>query len=390
MLQTMGGNPKNFNKLDLKRLPSPCFVIDKIALQNNLEILFELKKETNIKILIALKAFSTFSLADLISEYLDGSCCSGLYEAKLANKYFKGEISTYSPAFKKDEFEEISKISDHIIFNSFNQINTFYDISKKFNNEVGIRINPLYSEVGINKYSSAGISSRLGVHLKDLINYDIDKIDGIHFHSLCEQNFKPLENTWNELKNSLTPLITNIKWINLGGGHHITRKDYQLNELKYFLKKVSNETNCQIYIEPGEAVVLDSGILVGEILDFFKPSNPLSPNIAITDISATSHIPDVIEAPYRPALLNEPDKGHKIILGGPSCLAGDIIGEYNFNDIPKIGERIALLDQAHYTMVKTSFFNGVKLPSIAIWDSKTDDLEIIKSFSFKDFENRLS
>ena len=193
MLQTMGGNPKNFNKLDLKKLPSPCFVIDKIALQNNLEILFELKKETNIKILIALKAFSTFSLADLISEYLDGSCCSGLYEAKLANKYFKGEISTYSPAFKKDEFDEISKISDHIIFNSFNQINTFYDISKKFNNEVGIRINPLYSEVEINKYSSAGISSRLGVHLKDLINYDIDKIDGIHFHSLCEQNFKPLE-----------------------------------------------------------------------------------------------------------------------------------------------------------------------------------------------------
>ena len=263
-------------------------------------------------------------------------------------------------------------------------------LSKKFNNEVGIRINPLYSEVGINKYSSAGINSRLGVHLKDLINYDIDKIDGIHFHSLCEQNFKPLENTWNELKNSLTPIISKIKWINLGGGHHITRKDYQLNELKYFLKKVSNETNCQIYIEPGEAVVLDSGILVGEVIDCFKPSNELSPNIAVTDISATSHIPDVIEAPYRPALLNEPDKGHKVILGGPSCLAGDVIGEYNFNDIPKMGDRIALLDQAHYTMVKTSFFNGVKLPSIAIWDSETDNLEIIKSFSFKDFENRLS
>ncbi len=390
MLQTMGGNPKNFNNLDLKRLPSPCFVIDKVALQNNLEILFELKKDTNIKILIALKAFSTFSLADLISEYLDGSCCSGLYEAKLANKYFKGEISTYAPAFKKEEFDEISKISNHIIFNSLNQINTFYDISKKFNNKIGIRINPLYSEVQNDKYSSATISSRLGVHVEDLVNFDISKIDGIHFHSLCEQNFKPLENTWNKLKNSLTPIIKNINWINLGGGHHITRKDYQLNELKYFLKKVSNDTNCQIYIEPGEAVVLDSGILVGEILDFFKPSNPLSPNIAITDISATSHIPDVIEAPYRPALLNEPDNGHKIILGGLSCLAGDIIGEYNFTDIPKIGERVALLDQAHYTMVKTSYFNGVKLPSIAIWDSKTNDLEIVKSFSFKDFENRLS
>ena len=156
------------------------------------------------------------------------------------------------------------------------------------------------------------------------------------------------------------------------------------------MKKVSNDTNCQIYIEPGEAVVLDSGILVGEILDFFKPSNPLSPNIAITDISATSHIPDVIEAPYRPALLNEPDNGHKIILGGPSCLAGDIIGEYNFTDIPKIGERVALLDQAHYTMVKTSFFNGVKIPSVAIWDSDNDNLEVIKRFTYEDFENKLS
>jgi len=389
MLQTMGGNPKNFNKLDLKRLPSPCFVIDRIALQSNLEILYELKRDTNVKILIALKAFSTFSLADLITKYLDGSCCSGLYEAKLAKKYFKGEISTYSPAFKKDEFDEIVRISDHIVFNSFNQINTFYDISKKFNNDVGVRINPLYSEVKNIKYNSSRINSRLGVHLKDLKDYDIEKIDGIHFHTLCEQNFKPLENTWNEVRSTLLPLVKNKKWLNLGGGHHITRNDYQLNDLKYFLKKVSYETNCQLYIEPGEAVVLDSGILVGEVIDLFKHSNVLSKNIAITDISATSHIPDVIEAPYRPALLNEPNKGNKVILGGPSCLAGDIIGEYNFTEIPKIGDRIALLDQAHYTMVKTSFFNGVKLPSIAIWDSETDDLEIIKTFSFQDFVNKL-
>ncbi len=390
MLQTKGGSPKDFNKLNLYRLPSPCFVIDKKALQTNLKILYELKRQTNVKILIALKAFSTFSLAPIISKYLDGSCCSGLYEAKLAKKYFKGEISTFSPAFKKDEFNEISKISDHIIFNSLNQINTFYDISKKFNNEVGIRINPLYSEVENNKYNSARINSRLGIHLKDLINYNTDKIDGIHFHTLCEQNFKPLENTWNEIQNTIIPLCANLKWPNLGGGHHITRKDYQLNDLKFFLKKISNDTNCQIYIEPGEAVVLDSGILIGEVIDYFKPSNQLSPNIAITDISATSHIPDVIEAPYRPALLNEPDEGHKVVLGGPSCLAGDVIGEYKFSNVPKIGERIALLDQAHYTMVKTSFFNGVKLPSIAIWDSETDNLEIIKSFSYKDFENRLS
>ncbi|MDC0227050.1 carboxynorspermidine decarboxylase [Alphaproteobacteria bacterium] len=390
MFKTMGGNPRDFNKLDLNRLPSPCFVIDKKALQTNLEILYELKKQTSVKILIALKAFSTFSLAPVISEYLDGSCCSGLYESKLAKKYFRGEISTFSPAFKKDELNEIAEISDHIIFNSLNQVNSFSDIAKKFNSDVGIRINPLYSEVKNLKYSTAGMDSRLGIHLKDLINYDMNKVDGIHFHTLCEQNFKPLANTWNQIKNIIIPLCADLKWLNLGGGHHITREDYELNKLKFFLRKVSNDTNCQIYIEPGEAIVLDSGILIGEVIDYFKPNNELSPNIAITDISAISHIPDVIEAPYRPALLNEPNEGHKVVLGGPSCLAGDVIGKYNFSNHPKIGDRIALLDQAHYTMVKTSFFNGVKLPSIAIWNSETDDLEIIKSFSFKDYENRLS
>jgi carboxynorspermidine decarboxylase len=172
-------------------------------------------------------------------------------------------------------------------------------------------------------------------------------------------------------------------------GHHITREDYELSKLKFFLKKISDDTNCQIYIEPGEAVVLDSGILIGEIVDSFKPTNNLSPYIAITDISAISHIPDVIEAPYRPALLNESEDGYEVILGGPSCLAGDIIGKYKFKNLPLIGDRIALLDQAHYTMVKTSFFNGVKLPSIALWDSETDDINVIKQFSFKDFENKL-
>jgi carboxynorspermidine decarboxylase len=177
--------------------------------------------------------------------------------------------------------------------------------------------------------------------------------------------------------------------INLGGGHHITREDYELGKLKSFLKKISVETNCQIYIEPGEAVVLDSGVLIGEIVDFFKPNNRLSPYMAITDISVTSHIPDVLEAPYRPALLNEAREGYEVVLGGPSCLAGDVIGKYKFKNLPLIGNRIALLDQAHYTMVKTSFFNGIKLPSIALWDSETDDIDVIKQFSYKDFENKL-
>ena len=389
MLQTMGGNPRNFNELDLYSLPSPCFVIDKKALRSNLEVLQKLKFETNVKILIALKAFSTLSLAPLISEYLDGCCSSGLYETKLAAKYFRGEVSTFSPAFKSSEFEEIASLSNHVIFNSLNQFNNFYNIAKKSKKEVGIRVNPLYSEVTNPKYNSAGVCSRLGIHINDLKKIDIDKIDGIHFHSLCEQNFQPLQNTWDQIKNTIIPLSKKLKWINLGGGHHITREDYELGKLKSFLKNISVETNCQIYIEPGEAVVLDSGVLIGEIVDFFKPNNRLSPYIAITDISATSHIPDVLEAPYRPALLNEAREGYEVVLGGPSCLAGDVIGKYKFKNLPLIGNRIALLDQAHYTMVKTSFFNGIKLPSIALWDSETDDIDIIKQFSYKDFENKL-
>jgi carboxynorspermidine decarboxylase len=389
MLQTMGGNPRNFHKLDLYSLPSPCFVIDKKALRSNLEVLQKLKFETNVKILIALKAFSTLSLAPLISEYLDGCCSSGLYETKLAAKYFRGEVSTFSPAFKSSEFEEIASLSNHVIFNSLNQFNNFYNIAKKSKKEVGIRVNPLYSEVTNSKYNSAGVCSRLGIHINDLKKIDIDKIDGIHFHSLCEQNFQPLQNTWDQIKNTIIPLSKKLKWINLGGGHHITREDYELGKLKSFLKKISVETNCQIYIEPGEAVVLDSGVLIGEIVDFFKPNNRLSPYMAITDISATSHIPDVLEAPYRPALLNEAREGYEVVLGGPSCLAGDVIGKYKFKNLPLIGNRIALLDQAHYTMVKTSFFNGIKLPSIALWDSETDDIDIIKQFSYKDFENKL-
>ena len=389
MLQTMGGNPRNFHELDLYSLPSPCFVIDKKALRSNLEVLQKLKFETNVKILIALKAFSTLSLAPLISEYLDGCCSSGLYETKLAAKYFRGEVSTFSPAFKSSEFEEIASLSNHVIFNSLNQFNNFYNIAKKSKKEVGIRVNPLYSEVTNPKYNSAGVYSRLGIHINDLKKIDIDKIDGIHFHSLCEQNFQPLQNTWDQIKNTIIPLSKKLKWINLGGGHHITREDYELGKLKSFLKKISVETNCQIYIEPGEAVVLDSGVLIGEIVDFFKPNNRLSPYMAITDISATSHIPDVLEAPYRPALLNEAREGYEVVLGGPSCLAGDVIGKYKFKNLPLIGNRIALLDQAHYTMVKTSFFNGIKLPSIALWDSETDDIDIIKQFSYKDFENKL-
>ena len=241
IFQTMGGDPRNFNKLDLYKLPSPCFVIDKRALIDNLLTLNHLKSQTGVKILVALKAFSTPYFGPLISEYLDGCCSSGLYETKLAKKFFKGEISTFSPAYKKDDIREIVNLSDHIVFNSSNQLNDFYNIAIKFKNEIGLRINPLYSEINNDKYNAASINSRLGMHLNDLDNIDINKLNGIHFHTLCEQNFTPLENTWNKIKNDIVPFCKKLNWLNLGGGHHITRNDYEIDKLETFLKQLADE-----------------------------------------------------------------------------------------------------------------------------------------------------
>ena len=388
MLQTVKVNKKYFKKLDLSRIPSPSFVIDTKVIEDNLKIFSQLKTDTNVKILLALKAFSLKSIFPMMSNVLDGVCASGLNEAKLGNKYFKGLISTYSPAFKDREFNEIIKYSQHITFNSISQLNRYKKLCINKNVDIGVRINPLYSEVKVSKYNSSNLNSRLGIHINQLDKLDFTDIKGIHFHSLCEQNFDALENTWNKIWPYLKNVFKNIEWINLGGGHHITRSDYNLNKLTNFLQKLKIKTNCQIILEPGEAVVFQSGVLVGEILDYTHGDNYKIPNIAITDISPVCHMPDVIEAPYRPLLMNEPVEGIKVLLGGPSCLAGDIIGKYNFIKKPKIGDKVVFLDQAHYTLVKTNFFNGINHPEVLLWNSDNNDFKIIKSFSFKDFETR--
>ena len=304
MLKTVKVNKKYFKNLDLSKISSPSYVIDTKVINDNLKIFHKLKTDTNVKILLALKAFSLKSLLPIISNILDGVCASGLNEAKLGKKYFGGLISTYSPAFKDSEFNDIIKCSQHISFNS---------------------ISPLYSEVEVSKYNSSNLNSRLGIHINQLDKIDFSDIKGIHFHSLCEQNFDALENTWNKIWPYLKNIVKNLEWINLGGGHHITRSDYKLNKLTNFLLELKAKTNCQIILEPGEAVVFESGILVGEILDYIQGDNNKIPNIGITDISPVCHMPDVIEAPYRPLLMNEPVKGKKVVLGGPSCLAGDVI-----------------------------------------------------------------
>ena len=388
MLKTVKVNKKYFTKLDFSKIPSPSYVIDTKVIEDNLKIFNKLKTDTNVKILLALKAFSLKNLFPIISNVLDGVCASGKYEAKLGDKYFGGLISTYSPAFKDSEFSDILKYSQHITFNSISQLNKFKKLCINKSINIGVRINPLYSEVEVLKYNSSNLYSRLGIHINQLDQIDFTGINGIHFHSLCEQNFDALENTWNKIWPYLKNKVKNLEWINLGGGHHITRSDYDLNKLTKFLLELRTKTNCQIILEPGEAIVFESGILVGEILDYIQGDNVKIPNIGITDISPVCHMPDVIEAPYRPLLMNEPIKGKKVVLGGPSCLAGDIIGEYNFLKNPNIGEKVVFLDQAHYTLVKTNFFNGINHPKVILWNSDSNDFKVIKSFDFKDFETR--
>ncbi|MBU2232923.1 MAG: carboxynorspermidine decarboxylase [Alphaproteobacteria bacterium] len=390
-METRAGDPGAFAHFDLTRVPSPCFVVDEAAIRHNLSILKDVSDRSGARILLALKAFSMWSLGDLISEYLHGVCASGLWEARLGRGQFGGTVETYSPAYKADDIHEILRISDIVIFNTPTQHRRFAsEIAAARADgvvfDVGLRINPEHSEGEVAKYDPARFGSRLGYPVSQLTEADLDGLDGLHFHTLCEQDCEPLKRTWAALEPRLTAWFGKLKWLNFGGGHHITRADYQREDLIAFLKEVQARTGLQIYLEPGEAIALDAGILVGEILDTFHSGV----SIGITDVSATCHMPDVIEAPYRPALLGEPEMGAVMRLGGPSCLAGDIIGDYRFERPPQIGTRIAFLDQAHYSMVKTHTFNGVPLPAIALWNSDTDALRIVRRFGYADFCDRLS
>jgi carboxynorspermidine decarboxylase len=390
-METQAGDPGAFAHFDLNRVASPAFVVDEAAVRRNLATLKDVRDRGNARVLLALKAFSMWSLADVVGEYLDGVCASGLWEARLAREFYKGELTTYSPAYKAEDLPEILRLSDHVIFNSPDQVTRFADLiaaaraaGETF--EIGLRLNPEHSEGEVAKYDPAQPCSRLGYPVSQLTPEKMVGIDGIHIHALCEQDFLPLSRIWAAVEPKLAPLLGDVKWINLGGGHHVTRADYQIDQLVDFLNDIQQRYDVTAYLEPGEAVALDAGILIGEILDVFDNGMP----IAITDLSATCHMPDVIEAPYRPAMLKEPEDGVTVRLGGPSCLAGDIIGDYVFAERPVPGTRLAFLDQAHYSMVKTNTFNGVPLPSIALWNSATDELRMVREFDWTEFRDRLS
>ncbi|MBU6267518.1 MAG: carboxynorspermidine decarboxylase [Sphingomonadales bacterium] len=390
-METRAGDPGAFAHFDIHRVDSPAFVVDAAKLRANLRVLQDIAERSGCKVLAALKAFSMWSTAPIVGEYLDGVCTSGLWEARLASEHYDGEITTYCAAYKEADIAEILHLSDHVIFNSPRQIERFapYIAAARHSGavfDVGLRVNPMHAEGEVPRYDPCAPHSRLGFPIDQLTADHVELIDGLHFHTLCEQDFEPLQRTWDVLFDHLEPHFGKFKWLNLGGGHHVTRADYQRDDLVQFLKDMAEDTGAQIYIEPGEAVALDAGILVGEVLDIGWNGMP----VAITDISATCHMPDVIEAPYRPAMLGELDEGEAVRLGGPSCLAGDVIGDYVLAEAPEPGTRFAFLDQAHYSMVKTTTFNGVPLPSIWLWDSDTDSLECVKRFDWETFRDRLS
>lgn len=372
--------------MNINSLPTPCFVINKAELEKNLKILDLVKKESGAKILLAQKAFSAYELYPLIAKYIDGTASSGLYEARLGYEKMGLENHTFSAAYRDDEFDEIAKYSNHIVFNSLSQCEKFM---KRVPNtcKAGLRINPECStQQGHEIYDPCAVGSRLGMTAEKLKTLP-KGVTGLHFHTLCEQNADALEKTLKAIEEKFSHLLDKIEWINFGGGHHITRSDYDIKLLIKLIKEFKEKYNIEVYLEPGEAVALNCGYLITTVLDITE--NGI--NNAILDTSAACHMPDVLEMPYRPPLKNSAPANelpYTYRLGSQTCLAGDIIGDYSFNSPLKVGDRLTFCDMAIYTMVKTNTFNGMQLPSIAI-DDGTGECEIIKEFSYNDFTSRL-
>lgn len=384
----------DFSKLRLNRLPSPCFVVDEVAVERNLRILREVADASGARVLSALKAFSMWRLAPLVSRYLDGTCASGLHEARLGSEYYGGEVHVFSAAYSEASLREILALADHVVFNSVSQWTRFQPLieSSKLQRpglQFGLRINPEHSEGDVPIYDPCAPGSRLGIPLSQLDQAALAGITGLHFHTLCEHDFPPLQRTLDVVEAKFGHLLGQMKWVNFGGGHHITRPDYQRDDLIARIRAFSKKYDVQVYLEPGEAVAIGTGILVAEVLDLAW--NGIDQ--AILDTSATCHMPDTLEMPYRPDIFGAGEPGelaHSYRLGGLTCLAGDVIGDYSFPEPLRVGQRLVFGDMAHYTMVKTSTFNGTQLPAIALWNSLTDELEIVKEFGYEEFRDRLS
>ncbi len=373
----------------LKGLPTPCYVIDEEALIHNLKILRSVERQTGCHVLLAQKAFSSYCTYPLISDYISGTTASGLYEARLAYEHMRNrQIHVFSPAYKDEDFDQLLKICDHIIFNSFSQWRHFRSKALRCPEvEFGLRINPEYSEIETDIYNPCFENSRLGITIDNFEEDQLNGISGLHFHTMCEQGAETLVRTLHRVEEKFGKYLYNMKWLNFGGGHHITKPDYNIRLLVDEIRRVKEKYGVEVYIEPGEAVAINAGFLVSRVLDITKNGM----DIAIMDTSAACHMPDVLEMPYRPYIFNSEEPGvlpYTYRLGCPTCLAGDVIGDYSFRKPLKINDALIFTDMAIYTMVKNNTFNGMPLPSIYLLHSD-GNIELIRKFGYEDFKNRI-
>lgn len=370
-------------------LRTPCYLTDARLLQKNTALLKQIQQRTGCKILLAQKAFSMFSAYPLIRDDLAGTTASGLFEAKLGRERFGKEVHVFSPAYTQEDFTQLLELCDHIVFNSFGQWKKYRQQVQDATRNIscGIRINPGYAEVETDLYNPCISGSRMGVPLEQMEEDGFDGLDGIHFHTMCEQNSDVLERTLDHMLPQFDKWLKRCKWVNFGGGHHITRPDYDVERLVRCIERVRDTYGVQVYLEPGEAVALNAGYLVATVLDVVHNGM----DIAILDASAACHMPDVLEMPYRPHILYSGTAGEKAYtyrLAGNTCLAGDVIGDYSFDHQLQAGEKLVFCDMAIYSMVKNNTFNGVPLPDIALYqDGK---IQLVKRFGYIDFEGRLS
>ncbi len=381
--------------LPLHEVPTPCYVVDLGFLEANLRVLGRVQAESGAKILLALKGFAMWSVFDTIRKVLPGITASSPDEAQLGREKFGGEVHACAPAYSESDFDTLLPLCDHIVFNSVAQWRRFAPVARAYEGrtgkrvELGLRLNPEHSEVEVPLYDPCAPGSRLGVRRADLEGVDLEGLDGLHFHSLCELGSDALERTLAAVQEKFAPFIPGRAWVNFGGGHHITRPDYDRQKLVGLVRSFRERWGTAVYLEPGEAIALGTGVLVASVLDVIH--NEV--DIAILDASATTHMPDVLEMPYRPRIVGagEPgEKPHLVRLGGPSCLAGDVIGDYSFDRPLRIGDKLVFMDMAHYTMVKNTTFNGVRLPSIATFDPKSRTVAVVRRFGYEDYAGRLS
>ena len=390
-----------FKAIDFSRIETPSYVIHLGALERNLKILADVKKRTDCKILLALKGFAAWSTFPLIRKYLDGVCASSVNEARLGKEEFckndrTKEIATFGPGYSGQEIKELTKYADHIIFNSFGQWQRYKPIIQAANKkrkskiDVGIRVNPEFvGGAEVDLYNPRAPNSRMGTTKENFREDLLEGIEGLHFHVLCEQGAEQLQGAMKDFEARFGKYIPRMKWINFGGGHHITRRGYDIDLLCKLVNDFKKKYGVQVYLEPGEAVALNIGVLVASVLDVTKNNM----NIAILDANAQCHMPDVLAMPYRPSIIGAGKPGkhpYTYRLGGNTCLSGDVIGDYSFPKLLKYGDKLVFLNMAIYTMVQNTTFNGVRLPSIALYDPKTKKVKVVKKFGYETFKQRLS